>query len=173
MKKIILFLIALKLIAVIKSDYSFKDVTSNPYRILGVEPWSSMKDIKKKYNLLVLKYHPDKSTLPNAKEKFIEIQEAYEKIKSNRENQYEEKTFYDIVFEAIQTACIDEGIFFIVMYCCWFLYRLFYFIFRYGIFFIFYLFVNEMIIPHWFQTLGNSILTALICGLITYKIMVK
>lgn len=173
MKIVLSLFLILAIITVIKTNYSFKKVTSNPYRILGVQPWSSMKDIKKKYNLLVLKYHPDKSTLPNAKEKFIEIQESYEKIKISRENETEEKAISDIVMEAIQTAFIYEGILFIVMYCCWFLYKFSYFFFQYGIFFIFYMLLNETILPHWYKNVGKSMIWALIYSVITFQILIR
>lgn len=46
------------------------------YHILGLQPGASPADIKKAYRRLAMQYHPDKN--PGAKERFIEILEAYE-----------------------------------------------------------------------------------------------
>ncbi|MCB0528825.1 MAG: TerB family tellurite resistance protein [Saprospiraceae bacterium] len=59
------------------------------YLILGAKPTDSMETIKKKYRALAMKWHPDKlaangasqESLRHAKEKFQQINEAYEKIK--------------------------------------------------------------------------------------------
>jgi molecular chaperone DnaJ len=49
------------------------------YEVLGVSKDASLNDIKLAYRRLARQYHPDvNKTDPNAKEKFIEIQEAYE-----------------------------------------------------------------------------------------------
>jgi DnaJ-domain-containing protein 1 len=48
------------------------------YEVLGVSKNSSAGDIKKAYFQLAKKYHPDTSKEKNAKDKFVEIQEAYE-----------------------------------------------------------------------------------------------
>ncbi|CAG8531039.1 15850_t:CDS:2, partial [Cetraspora pellucida] len=47
------------------------------YDILGVSKNASQSDIKKAYYSLAKKYHPDTSKDPTAKEKFVQIQEAY------------------------------------------------------------------------------------------------
>ncbi|RKY03146.1 MAG: hypothetical protein DRP54_00280 [Spirochaetes bacterium] len=63
---------------------------SDPYAVLGISPSSSNEEVKKAYRELANKYHPDKvSHLGNefielAKKKFIEIQEAYQRIKAER-----------------------------------------------------------------------------------------
>jgi len=58
----------------------------NYYKILGLEPGSPISEIKKKYKLLALKYHPDKTNGEAKKSnKFIKINEAYEFL-SNPEN---------------------------------------------------------------------------------------
>jgi curved DNA-binding protein len=56
----------------------FKDY----YQILGVKQASELKDIKKSYRELALKYHPDINKLRQAKEKFIEATEAYVVLKN-------------------------------------------------------------------------------------------
>ena len=51
---------------------------SKYYKILGLSPGASEKEVRKKYRKLVMIYHPDKNDSPEAEEKFIEITEAYE-----------------------------------------------------------------------------------------------
>ncbi len=48
------------------------------YEVLGVSKNASDDEIKKAYRSLAKKYHPDVSKEPNAQEKFIEVQEAYD-----------------------------------------------------------------------------------------------
>lgn len=62
----------------------FKDY----YKILGVEPEASDKDIKTAYRKLARKYHPDVSAHKDAGNKFKEISEAYEVLK-NKETRAE------------------------------------------------------------------------------------
>jgi len=52
------------------------------YQILGVERNASAEQIKKAYRKLAHKYHPDVSKEADAKERFQEIGEAYETLKS-------------------------------------------------------------------------------------------
>ena len=41
-------------------DYDYNNLLINPYRVLGLPPWSSMKEVKKKYrnlnNIILIKH---------------------------------------------------------------------------------------------------------------------
>ncbi len=59
----------------------------DPYEVLGIKPGASQDEIQSAYREAVKKYHPDRVThlgtefQEMAKKKFVEIQEAYEKLK--------------------------------------------------------------------------------------------
>jgi len=55
-------------------------ISEKYYEILGVSRNSTENDIKIAYKQLAKKYHPDLNKEPDAKERFIEIQKAYETI---------------------------------------------------------------------------------------------
>jgi DnaJ-class molecular chaperone len=51
--------------------------TPNPYRILGVARDANEEQIKKAFKKRSLKFHPDRSQDPRAKEKFEMVVNAY------------------------------------------------------------------------------------------------
>jgi len=57
---------------------------SRCYKILGLPDTASEADVRKKYRLLVMKYHPDKNPSDSAHARFIEITEAYEILTGKR-----------------------------------------------------------------------------------------
>ncbi|TPX41934.1 hypothetical protein SeLEV6574_g05848 [Synchytrium endobioticum] len=56
----------------------------DPYEILGVGKKASASDVKKAYYQLAKQYHPDTNKDPGAKEKFVEIQDAYELLSDDQ-----------------------------------------------------------------------------------------
>ena len=69
-----------------RSFVSRKSQKEKAFEILGISPHASMEEIKKVYRQLVKKYHPDRyagkeeSVIEMAQSRFIEIQQAYERI---------------------------------------------------------------------------------------------
>ncbi|WP_152286234.1 TerB family tellurite resistance protein [Flavicella marina] len=68
----------------------FYENAESAYKILEIEKSATDKEIKAAYRKMVKKHHPDKvkhlgdEHLKGAEEKFLKIQEAYEKIKKER-----------------------------------------------------------------------------------------
>lgn len=63
--------------------------------MLGIDKTADSDTIKKSYRKLALKFHPDVCKLPNAQERFIEIQEAYEILGDITKRHY-----YDILWDS-------------------------------------------------------------------------
>lgn len=63
----------------------------DPYKVLGVDKTASAADIKKAYYGLAKKFHPDTNKDATAKEKFGEVQSAYEILSdANKRQQYDQ-----------------------------------------------------------------------------------
>ncbi|KAI7897512.1 uncharacterized protein BX663DRAFT_547128 [Cokeromyces recurvatus] len=63
----------------------------DPYEILGVKKTASASEIKKAYYGLAKKYHPDTNKDKSAREKFAQVQEAYEILSDEKKrNQYDQ-----------------------------------------------------------------------------------
>ncbi len=70
---------------------------TNHYTILGVSNTASQAEIKKSFRNLALKYHPDRNKdSEQAKQKFIQIIEAYEVLSDGQaKKDYDDKAYYD------------------------------------------------------------------------------
>ncbi|WVQ85669.1 chaperone DnaJ [Cryptococcus sp. DSM 104549] len=72
----------------------------DPYDVLGVKKDASSGDIKKAYYALAKKWHPDSSTEKGAKEKFHEIQNAYDILSDDTKRQ---------AYDRYGSASTEEG----------------------------------------------------------------
>ena len=164
MKKIFisLFLIFIS-IEVIKTGFDFdkfdyKSMTANPYRVLGVAPWSSMKTIKARYKKLVKEYHPDKRH--GSSEKFMLIQKSYEDIKKQRkesgaetnEDSEQEVTLFTIGKKTVSEILQMEVVFLIIYYLSNFWYYIHSVLLKPIFVFIAVYAMIDRIIPHYFDS---------------------
>lgn len=75
----------------------------NYYSVLGVGQSASNRDIKEAFRVLAKKFHPDRNKAHNAKEKFIEISEAY-KILINPSTRKD----YDVLFDRFYKKNVEQ-----------------------------------------------------------------
>jgi curved DNA-binding protein CbpA len=170
-KHIVMFIIfSFALFSLAKADFEIEDLYENPYRELSIAPWSSMKEVKQKYKELVKKYHPDKSQKKSHKEKFIDIQKAYEKIKSLRSVDEDED---DEVNERFWDAVKDSSAYVIVLFIVLFMNHIAITICNkiYSVIWkpIFYVCATAIIVskmfPHYFKSLEKQIIFSMVFGL--------
>jgi curved DNA-binding protein CbpA len=73
---------------------------SEYYEILGLPVNSSIEEIKKAYRKKARLYHPDINHLPDAKDKFIKVTEAYDFLMANHEKgDLDDQDYFRIVEE--------------------------------------------------------------------------
>ncbi|WVQ70959.1 chaperone DnaJ [Cryptococcus sp. DSM 104548] len=76
----------------------------DPYDVLGVKKEASASDIKKAYYALAKKWHPDSSKEANAKDRFHEIQSAYDVLSDDKK-----RKAYDTYGSASQQEGFDPN----------------------------------------------------------------
>lgn len=54
-------------------------MSSNPFKVLGISSFSSLKEVKDRYHELCHKYHPDNPKTGDT-QKFLELNKAYKQI---------------------------------------------------------------------------------------------
>ncbi|KAI0815323.1 hypothetical protein BC629DRAFT_1270079, partial [Irpex lacteus] len=83
---------------------AIQSAPKDPYEVLGVKKDATAADIKKTYFALARKYHPDTNPDKSAKEKFVEIQDAYEILKDEKK-----RAAYDQYGSASQQPGFDPN----------------------------------------------------------------
>ncbi len=74
----------------IMSTFTASNNIDDAYKVLEISPSATDEEVKKAYRTMAMKYHPDRvaslgpEIAKNAEVKFKQVQEAYEKIKSQR-----------------------------------------------------------------------------------------
>ena len=176
-QKLISYILFISIISSSKSfnfeDYNYNDFLINPYRVLGIPPWSSMKTIKGKYRELIKKYHPDQ-TKGKTRQQFELIQTAYEKIKEERQNNKDENgdekeiNFKFIIHKTFREILIVAIIFNVIYYISYWTYSiqkllikpLFYIVFSC-------VFINSFL-PHFFNDENTEFLTGVFVGIFIF-----
>lgn len=103
------------ILGLIFSSFLLIKAAKSPYRVLGIPSYSNWKQIKIQYKHLTIKYHPDKMRHSNPteheinKKRFMEINEAYEKLKKERsvsEEDEDDNQMSSIIFESFCTILV-------------------------------------------------------------------
>lgn len=173
MSSVKLFLLVLVIIScasLFKSE-EFEDYLDNPYRELRLPPWSTMEDIKKRYNELVKKYHPDKNKDPSAKERFLKIQKAYERLKTIRkfdspDDITEDDPHWKAFQEAVQMICIVALALLSGYFCIWITFKVYDYCWRFLLWMSVAFILVDKLIPHYFYTMNSQFVFSSIFGLI-------
>jgi hypothetical protein len=135
---------------------------SNPYRVLGIAPWASSKEIKTKYTELVKKYHPDHSTGTESQKKFMEVQKAWERIKTRNKiidnEDTEDNRIVDVLTHLLMMVLLVSLILFAVYVCLWLSYTLFLYSWRYMFFLVTLMSLFEFVIPHYFDSFTKELI---------------
>jgi len=149
--------------------YDYNNLLVNPYRVFGLPPWSSMKDIKKRYRHLIKQYHPDK-THKKTVEQFELIQTAYEQIKKERKEKNEndeekEISFFTLIKATIKEILIIEILFTIAYYASYWTYNLQKFLMKPILYMICSHVIIDNYIPHFFNDRITQFLVSCLVGL--------
>ena len=81
------------------------------YRVLQVKPSATLVEIKRSFRTLALKYHPDKNkNSENAREKFMQIIEAYEVLSDEyARKRYDSANSQNRFKEVAQKSWVPSG----------------------------------------------------------------
>lgn len=170
----VLFVICINLYKSDSRFEDFEDLLENPYRELRLPPWSTMGEIKKKYNELVKKYHPDKNKGAGAQAKFLSLQRAYEKLKKDRkysdkdDSEEADDPFVNALIETIQTILGLVLIMTVVYYSIWFSFKIYEYIWSFVIYIAVPLIFIDKLFPHYFKSFNREIVAASCIGLSFY-----
>jgi len=136
---------------------------TNPYTILGVAPYYSMKDIKERYLELLSQHHPENMNVStddaydeDIRSSFEKIQKAYQEIKESRSDENEDEDISWIGYLFAFKKCLWSIFFGIVVVFAIYLimymaYEILNFTYRFLVTLIFVFFVTEYFFAHHFE----------------------
>jgi hypothetical protein len=166
-KWIKLFVIFVSFYLAKADEDDYESILENPYRVLELAPWSSIEVVRKRYNELAKKYHPDMKTGSNSK--FMKIQSAYEQIKSARKlNDEEDNLLKNIVsdfFYSVISVFLILGSCYLISWSC---FKFFEYIWKFVTTIIIAFLFMDKFMPHFFKTSGSQTMASLALGLILY-----
>ena len=149
-------------------DFSLKYFYQNPYRILGIEPWSSIEKIKEVYHKKILETHPDK--IKGKTKEFIEIQNAYQNIKEYRKK-HKNISLKKIISKTFKDTFMICIIFIIFYFFSFLSYKIQSKIFKPLIIQIITFNFFNIFIPHWFNNYFHQYLNAFFIGIVIYVLL--
>jgi hypothetical protein len=133
-------------------------INTNPYSILGVAPYYSLKEIKEKYLELMTLNNPDKFSFnkEDLKTNFEKIQKAFEEIRETRNDEDEEDDGFIYGYFFAIKKCIWSIFFAVTIVMINYIiiniaYEIFSFTYTFLVIFIFILFPNEYFFAHLFE----------------------
>lgn len=141
-----------------------KKFSRNPYQILGIAPWSSFKDIKKKYSKLLNKYSKDRDSDININE----LKEAYESL----EEVYKKKgdpTKIDVITKWVNTLTKYYGIMMTIYGCIWLFYKIQIWLSGFIFWEVVGFLIVERFFPHYFDRMLSQYCCSFSLGLVLYK----
>lgn len=81
------------------------------YDVLGVSQDASETEIRQQYQELARQYHPDKSAVEGAKEKFVQVTEAWHVLgDSQKRREYDDQLKREKVICFIPIFCVWGGV---------------------------------------------------------------
>ena len=176
--------IAVSLISIAKCEYDFyEDILNNPYRLFRISPWSSMSQIRQRYIELIKSHHPDKTKNRIANDKFLEIQQAYERIKtirkSNEKDEIEnyedrdsevENGLFDAVSDSLKIILSCGFFLSLIYFVSWICYKFYAMIYGPLFSLITSFVICDRVFPHYFKNLENQIMYSIVFGVLIFVI---
>jgi len=168
----------MKIPIVLVSLLLFITINSNPYSILGVAPYYSLKEIKQIYLDLLSKNHPDNYSVnkDELKQSFEKIQKAYEEIKESRSDEDEDSDNcaqgYLFAIKRCLWSILFGSVIVLITYLIIYLsFEILSFTFRFLVILIFIFFPTEYFLAHIFENEETQYFTCILVSLFIVTIL--
>ena len=142
-----------------------KKASKNPYQVLGVAPWSSIKEIKTKYSKILNKYSKDRDSDIDINE----VKEAYENLEEAYKKRGKDPTIYDVITTWVNSLTKYYGIMATIYGCTWLFYKIQMWLSGFMFWEVVGFLVVERFFPHYFDRILSQYCCSFILGLVLYK----